>query len=84
LVVVGATVIRCATLELNRKDCRAADQDGIDATAEARDVELQVDRARNSYESAAEDLDFFLPGVALASRGNSFAAAMRPRISDAV
>ena len=66
LVEVRGAELRFAALELDREDGRADDENGVDAAAEARHLELEEQRSRKSLERGLEELDFRLPRAALA------------------
>jgi hypothetical protein len=65
LVVVGDTELTLAALELDRKDGRPRNQHGVDSAPKSWDVKLQKDRATQSTQSIAKNIDFLLPCLAL-------------------
>ena len=65
LVVVGEAKLTLAALELNRKDGWAGNQYSVDSAPKSWHIELQEDRAGKSTQSAAENVDFFFPRLAL-------------------
>ncbi len=62
---IRAAILALAALELEREDRGARDDDGIDAAAEARDIELEVEPAGQPGEGSAEDLNLIFPGALL-------------------
>ena len=65
LVVVGYVVLALSTLELDRKDGRPADHDGVDPTPEPRHVEFKVDRPLEPVEGLDHNRDLLFPGASL-------------------
>jgi hypothetical protein len=65
LVPVGEMILTLAALELDRKDRRARDQNGVDTAAESWDIELEVEGTGQALQGGGEGLDLLLPGIAL-------------------
>jgi hypothetical protein len=54
-----------AAFELDRKDGRARNENGIDTTAKSRHVEFQIKRTLQPLQDGTKNLDLLLPRLSL-------------------
>jgi hypothetical protein len=65
LVVIGEPELAFSAPELDRKDTRSRNQNGVDSAAEPGNIELKVERARQSLQRPSQNLNFFFPRLPL-------------------
>ena len=65
LVIVRGQEAVLAALEFDREHCRSGDEYRVDPATESRDLEFQVEHAREAFELFLENADLVFPGASL-------------------